>query len=31
MAESLLNFESSIESELSAELLTGKDLNFERC
>jgi hypothetical protein len=29
MSESLLNFESSIESELSAELLTGKDLNFE--
>ena len=29
MAESLLNFESSIENELSAELLTGKDLNFE--
>jgi hypothetical protein len=30
MAEQLLNFESSIESELSAELLTGKDLNFEK-
>jgi hypothetical protein len=30
MAESLLNFESSIESELSAELLTGKDLNLEK-
>ena len=30
MSESLLNFEQSIESELSAELLTGKDLNFER-
>ena len=29
MSESLLNFESSIESELSAELLTGKELNFE--
>jgi myosin heavy subunit len=30
MAQSLLNFEESIESELSAELLTGKNLNFER-
>ena len=30
MADSLLNFESSIENELSAELLTGKDLNFEK-
>jgi hypothetical protein len=30
MADSLLNFESSIENELSAELLTGKNLNFER-
>jgi hypothetical protein len=30
ISSSLLNFESSIESELSAELLTGKDLNFER-
>lgn len=30
MSQSLLNFESSIESELSAELLLGKDLNFER-
>jgi hypothetical protein len=30
MSESLLNFEQSIESELSAELLTGRDLNFER-
>ena len=30
MAESLLNFETSIENELSAELLLGKDLNFER-
>jgi len=30
MADQLLNFESSIESELSAELLTGKDLNFEK-
>ena len=30
ISSSLLNFESSIENELSAELLTGKDLNFER-
>jgi hypothetical protein len=30
MADSLLNFESSIENELSAELLTGKDLNLEK-
>jgi len=30
MSQSLLNFEDSIESELSAELLTGKDLNLER-
>ena len=30
MSQSLLQFESSIESELSAELLTGKNLNFER-
>ena len=30
MAEKLLNFESSIEAELSAELLTGKNLNLER-
>jgi hypothetical protein len=30
MADQLLNFESSIENELSAELLLGKDLNFER-
>jgi hypothetical protein len=30
MADSLLQFESSIENELSAELLLGKDLNFER-
>jgi hypothetical protein len=30
MSESLLNFESSIENELSAELLTGKDLNLEK-
>jgi hypothetical protein len=30
ISESLLQFESSIESELSAELLTGKNLNFER-
>ena len=29
-AESLLNFESSIEAELEAELITGKQLNFER-
>lgn len=30
MSNSLLNFEQSIEDELSAELLTGKDLNLER-
>jgi hypothetical protein len=30
MAESLLDFESSIESELEAELLTGKNINFEK-
>jgi hypothetical protein len=30
ISESLLNFESSIESELSAELLLGKDLTFEK-
>lgn len=30
MSQSLLDFESSIEAELSAELLTGKDLNLER-
>jgi hypothetical protein len=30
IAESLLNFEESITAELSAELLTGKDLNLER-
>ena len=30
ISQSLLQFESSIESELSAELLTGRDLNFER-
>jgi hypothetical protein len=30
MSSSLLDFESSIENELSAELLLGKDLNFER-
>ena len=30
MSESLLNFESSIENELSAELLTGKELNLEK-
>jgi len=30
ISESLLNFEQSIEDELSAELLTGKDLNFEK-
>jgi hypothetical protein len=29
-SESLLNFESSIENELKAELLTGKQLNLER-
>lgn len=29
-ADQLLNFESSIESELSAELLTGKNLNLEK-
>ena len=28
--ESLLNFESSIDNELQAELLTGKELNLER-
>lgn len=30
IADGLLQFESSIENELSAELLLGKDLNFER-
>lgn len=30
IAESLLNFESSITSELEAELLTGKELNLEQ-
>jgi hypothetical protein len=30
MAQSLLNFESSISSELEAELLTGKNLNLEQ-
>jgi hypothetical protein len=30
ISESLLQFESSIENELSAELLTGKELNFEK-
>jgi hypothetical protein len=30
IADGLLNFESSIEAELSAELLTGKNLNLER-
>jgi len=30
MSSGLLNFEQSIENELSAELLTGKDLNLER-
>jgi hypothetical protein len=30
MSQSLLDFESSIENELSAELVTGKDLNLER-
>ena len=29
-AESLLNFESSIENELKAELLTGKQINLEK-
>jgi hypothetical protein len=29
-ADSLLNFESSIENELKAELLTGKSMNLER-
>jgi hypothetical protein len=30
IASSMLNFESSIEAELEAELLTGKNLNMER-
>jgi hypothetical protein len=30
ISQNLLNFESSIESELSAELLLGKNLNFEK-
>ena len=30
VADSLLNFEDSITKELEAELLTGKDLNFEK-
>ena len=30
IAGSILNFEESIESELSAELLLGKDLNLEK-
>jgi hypothetical protein len=30
ISDSLLNFESSIQSELEAELLTGKQLNFEK-
>lgn len=30
IAGSILNFEESIEAELSAELLTGKDLNLEK-
>lgn len=30
ISESLLNFESSIENELSAELLTGQNINLER-
>ena len=30
IADSLLNFESSIEKELEAELLTGKNLNLEK-
>ena len=29
-SESLLNFESSIQNELEAELITGKQLNFEK-
>jgi hypothetical protein len=29
-AESLLNFEQSIEAELTAELLTGRQLNLDR-
>ena len=30
IAESLLNFETSIENELKAELITGKELNLEK-
>jgi archaellum component FlaC len=30
ISESILNFESSIENELKAELITGRQLNFER-
>lgn len=30
IAESLLNFETSIENELAAQLITGKDLNLEK-
>lgn len=30
IADSLLNFETSIESELEAQLLTGKDLNYNK-
>ena len=30
MSKALLDFESSIEAELEAELLTGRELNFER-
>jgi len=30
IAESLLNFETSIENELKAELITGRQLNFEK-
>jgi hypothetical protein len=30
ISDSILNFEQSIEDELSAELLTGKDLNLEK-
>jgi 3-hydroxyisobutyrate dehydrogenase-like beta-hydroxyacid dehydrogenase len=30
IASKLLDFESSIEAELSAELLTGKNLNLEK-
>ena len=30
MAEGMLDFEKSLEAELSAEILTGKELNLER-